>query len=96
MPNIRSLIRPCDADLAQKTVDLAREMGLNVPRELSVATYGDIMPQSTLTAIHLPISQIAAKCVEILEQMMRGEQPSVSVPVAGASLSERLYRIPGH
>lgn len=68
----------CDDDLAEKTIALAGEVGLNVPRDLSVASYGDIMPQSTLTAIHLPIRAIADQCVRMLDRMLAGEKTPVA------------------
>jgi LacI family transcriptional regulator len=68
----------CDDNLAMKTLELAGELGLRVPQDLSVTTYGDIMPQSTLTAVHLPIRKIADQCVSILNQMLAGEKPQVA------------------
>jgi len=72
----------CDDDLAQQAASLAQELGLGIPRNLSIAsyTYGDVIPQSTLTAIHVPIREIAQKCVEIIEQIMGGQTPSSAEP----------------
>ena len=64
--------------MSQKTVSLAHELGLKVPQNLSVTsyTYSDVIPLSPMTAIHIPIREIARKCVEIIEQMLRGLTPS--------------------
>lgn len=71
----------CDDTIAQKTLSLAQEMGLNIPGDLSIASYGGILSRSPLTGIHIPIHDIARKCVELLEQMFRGEgTQSVTVP----------------
>lgn len=62
--------------MAMMGVKLAESMGLAVPRELSVASYGDFLPTGgTLTSIHLPMEEIARRAVDYLDRVMRGERP---------------------
>jgi LacI family transcriptional regulator len=70
-----------DDQMAMMGVKLAESLGLAVPRDLSVASYGDFLPAgSPLTSIHLPMEEIARRAVDYLDRLMRGESP-VSKPV---------------
>lgn len=65
-----------DDQMALRGVKLAESLGLAVPRDLSVASYGDFLPSgSQLTTIHLPMEEIARRAVDYLDQLMRGEKP---------------------
>jgi DNA-binding LacI/PurR family transcriptional regulator len=65
-----------DDQMALAGIKLAESMGLSVPRDLSVASYGDFLPLgSALTTIHLPMEQIARRAVNYLDQLMSGQTP---------------------
>ena len=71
----------CEDTMARKAIQMATELGLSVPGDLSVCCYGDIIPQSNLTAVHIPMDEIARTCVELLERIVEGETVrSVEIP----------------
>jgi len=62
--------------LAMEAISLAQSLGLSVPKDLSIASYGDLLStESSLTAIHLPIEKMALRSVDYLEQLTQGKQP---------------------
>lgn len=73
---------------AMKTIVLAGEMGLAVPRDLSIVSYGDMSASgSMLTTIHLPIEEMARQAVDYLVEMTNDGHP-----VMGALPVELIVR----
>jgi LacI family transcriptional regulator len=61
------------------TIDAAIELGLRVPEDLSVTGF-DNVPESALctpplTTVNQPIRRMGQRAVELLVQLIRGEQP---------------------
>ena len=55
------------------------EAGYDVPGDVSVAGFDDVSDSAyftpALTTVHQDFSALAARCVDVLEQMLKGEQP---------------------
>jgi LacI family transcriptional regulator len=70
-------------------MDVARDLGIDVPRDLSVVGFDDI-PESTattppLTTVHQPIQQMGATAVQLLVGLLAGtpaEQTHVTLPTS--------------
>lgn len=78
-PNRPTAIFAANDLSAIATVEAALELGLRVPEDLSVIGFDNI-PESALnspplTTVHQPIRQLGRQAVELLIQLIRGEQP---------------------
>ncbi|WP_426565148.1 LacI family DNA-binding transcriptional regulator [Angustibacter sp. McL0619] len=74
---------------AMGTMDVARELGLTVPTDLSVVGFDDIPEAAVttpgLTTVHQPIQQLAATAIGLLVDLMdemAPEQTHVQLPVS--------------
>jgi DNA-binding LacI/PurR family transcriptional regulator len=59
-------ILTCSDLLAQKTIELARELGLRVPEDLSVTGWGDVLGAAELTTVRVPLTEIAETGLRLL------------------------------
>jgi DNA-binding LacI/PurR family transcriptional regulator len=70
-----------DPAIGQEILHMAKEeFGLTAPRDLSLLSYGDSSPESSMTAARFPVDRMTEKAVEYLEQLTRGEN-TVPVPL---------------
>ena len=75
------------------TLEIARELGLDVPSELSIIGFDDI-PESAqttpaLSTVHQPIQQMGAAAIALLITLMAGESVEQTHVQLGTSLVER-------
>lgn len=88
-----SAIIASNDQMALATLDTAREMGLVVPRDLSVISFDNTplahFAQPSLTAIDQPIAATASKAAELIIEGQRGAGPPPALTVISASLVER-------
>lgn len=91
--NPPTAIFACNDDMATGVIRVANQMGINVPKELSIAGFDDI-PLSrqiypSLTTIRQPVRAMAETAVEILMEQVR-ERPATAKPhTIGAELRIR-------
>jgi len=69
--------------MALATVDVARELGMDVPGDLSVVGFDDV-PESVrvsppLTTVHQPIHDMGQRALEMLVRLIRGEEVQTHV-----------------
>ena len=67
-----AIITVSDA-LATETIRLARQLGLDVPRDLSVVGFGDVPRGSDLTTVHVPLEDMGQAAMNLLERSMYGD-----------------------
>ncbi len=79
--------------MALATLDVARSLGLAVPRDLSIISFDNTplshFTQPALTAIDQPIAATVSKAVELIIAAQRGEGSPQSLTVICATLVER-------
>ncbi len=84
--------------MAMATVDVAREMGLDVPQDLSVVSFDNtpmtLFTRPALTAIDQPVAQTAALAVELIVAAQRGEKLPEGPTIVPATLIERESTAP--
>ena len=80
------------------TIDAASEMGLDVPRDLSVVSFDNtpmtLFTRPALTAIDQPVAQTAALAVELIVAAQRGGELPVGPTIVPATLIERESTAP--
>ena len=89
-------------DMAAAIIAVAHGLGIRVPQDLSVAGFDDTPLASVLwpplTTVHQPLSEMAAKAVELMtdtiRQMRSGAEPQPVHYVAPFSLMERESAAP--
>jgi LacI family transcriptional regulator len=78
---------------AVAALDLARELGLSVPRDLSIVGFDDNILATTarprLTSVRNPLDGIARAAMELLEAQMRGQPPEPGPRTIPTRLSVR-------
>jgi DNA-binding LacI/PurR family transcriptional regulator len=70
---LRSADRPtcilcCSDSLAIEVMALATELNLRVPQDLSVASYGDVRRDVSLTSVHVPLEEMGAALMDRLDE----------------------------
>jgi LacI family transcriptional regulator len=79
--------------MAIATLDMARSLGLSVPRDLSLISFDNTplarFTQPALTAIDQPIAATTSKAVELIISAKRGDVIGNSLTVVPATLVER-------
>lgn len=79
--------------MALATLELARELGLDVPSQLSIVSFDNTpivrFSQPPLTAIDQPISQTVARAVELIIAAQRGPAGPAAPTVVSGGLVER-------
>lgn len=69
-----------DDSMAMEGLKSLNLLNLSVPRDISVASYGDFLsPDTILTAIHLPMEEVARRAVSYLEELTQGRQPTIEM-----------------
>lgn len=61
--------------LASSTVDLARELGLDVPRDLSVVGINDTLAHLEMTSLRLPFEQMGREAIRMIHELINGGRP---------------------
>ena len=65
--------------MALETLAVAKELGLRVPEDLSLVGFDNVpdsvMAEPALTTINQPIQEMGRLSIEILLQLMAGEEP---------------------
>jgi LacI family transcriptional regulator len=88
-----SAIIASNDQMALATLEVAREMGLNVPVGLSVISFDNTpivrFTQPPLTAIDQPIAATVSKAVELIIAAQKGEPPPARLTSISAPLIER-------
>lgn len=88
-----SAIIASNDQMALATLEVAREMGLNVPVGLSVISFDNTpivrFTQPPLTAIDQPIAATASKAVELIIAAQKGEPAPARLTMISAPLIER-------
>ena len=74
--------------MALAALDVARDMELSVPADLSIISFDDTpivhFAVPTLTAVDQPIAATASRAVELIIEAQRGEQPDEPVVIPAA------------
>lgn len=81
-------------DIAAGVIAIAHEMGLELPRDLSVAGYDDTALARKLwpplTTVHQPVEQMAEQAVRLLLQRMRPDRHAVAEPTMRLELPAQV------
>lgn len=84
--------------MAMATVDVAREMGLEVPHDLSVISFDNtpmtLFTRPSLTAIDQPVAETSALAVELIVAAKRGKSLPAGPVIVPAKLIERESTAP--
>lgn len=72
--------------LARSAWDLALEMGLSVPSELSIVSLQGLAPQLNLTTCGCNYDNLCWRAARIMEQRMTGDKPARSRELVGGTL----------
>ena len=84
--------------MAMACVDVAREMGLEVPQDLSVISFDNtpmtLFTRPALTAIDQPVAETTALAVELIVAAQRGQDLPDSPTIVPAKLIERESTAP--
>jgi LacI family transcriptional regulator len=79
--------------MALAALEVARSLGLSVPRELSLISFDNTplvhFTQPPLTAVDQPIAATASKAVELIIAAQKGDPPPASLTVVSACMHER-------
>ncbi|MBE3577949.1 MAG: LacI family DNA-binding transcriptional regulator [Limnochordales bacterium] len=93
MPDRPTAILAADDLMAAEVVQVAREVGLSVPDNLSVVGYADLPVartlSPTLTTVRIPISESGRLAAEMLLQLLDGAKPEVACITLPAELVVR-------
>ena len=88
-----SAIIASNDQMALATIEVAHEMGLAVPEDLSLVCFDNTplvrFTRPPLTAIDQPVAEITSRAIELLIGAQRGEMPAVMPVVVPASLVAR-------
>lgn len=83
----------CSDEVTLGFLDLLRQRGVSVPRDLSLVTFDDVGPlhllHPPLTAIRQPVDELGRRGVDLLLEQMRGETPVRPPLRLGVRLVER-------
>lgn len=86
--------------MALGSLSVAREMGLEVPRDLSIISFDNTpvvkFSQPALTAIDQPVAQTASEAVELIIKAQKGDEMPQFPVVIPARLVERESVAPPH
>ena len=79
--------------MALATLEVARSLGISVPRDLSLISFDNTplvhFTQPPLTAVDQPIAATASKAVELIIAAQKGDPAPVSLTVVSACIHER-------
>ena len=92
-PNPPSAIIASNDQMSLATLEVARELGLDVPRDLSIVSFDNTpivhFSQPPLTAVDQPVAATVARAVELIIAAQRGEKQPDGPTVVSGSLVER-------
>lgn len=92
-PNPVSAIIASNDQMSLATLEVARELGLDVPRDLSIVSFDNTpivhFSQPPLTAVDQPVSATVARAVELIIAAQRGGKRPDAPTVVSGSLVER-------
>jgi LacI family transcriptional regulator len=92
-PNPPSAIIASNDQMALATLEVARSLGLELPRDLSLISFDNTplvhFTQPPLTAIDQPIAATASKAVELIIDVRKGNPPPAELTVVSATIAER-------
>ncbi|WP_088308600.1 LacI family DNA-binding transcriptional regulator [Novosphingobium sp. B 225] len=92
-PERPSAIIASNDQMALATLEVARELGLNVPVGLSIISFDNTpivrFTQPALTAVDQPIAATASKAVELIIAAQKGDPAPTSLTTISAPLIER-------
>jgi LacI family transcriptional regulator len=79
--------------MALASLEVARELGLSVPDDLSIISFDNTplvhFTRPPMTAVDQPIAATAAKAVQLIIAAQKGQAPPVSLTVVTANLAHR-------
>ncbi|GGD66101.1 LacI family DNA-binding transcriptional regulator [Croceicoccus mobilis] len=88
-----SAIIASSGPMALATMQVAREMGLSLPTDLSIISFDNTplvrFTHPTMTAVDQPIAAVTSRAVELLIEAQKGEKPPAQPVVVPATLVER-------
>jgi len=88
-----SAIIASNDQMALATLEVARSLGLTVPRDLSLISFDNTplvhFTQPPLTAIDQPIAATTSRAVELIIAAQKGEAPPLALTVVSATICER-------
>ena len=91
--NPPSAIIASNDQMSLATLEVARELGFEVPSQLSIVSFDNTpivnFSQPPLTAVDQPISETAARAVELIIAAQRGGKRPDAPTVVSGSLVER-------
>jgi DNA-binding LacI/PurR family transcriptional regulator len=67
----------CDDLLAVKCMSLVRELGLEVAKDVSLVSWGDILHDTILTSVNIPLERMGQKAVDMIASNLSFEGASV-------------------
>ena len=92
-PNPPSAIIASNDQMSLATLEVARELELDVPRDLSIVSFDNTpivhFSQPPLTAVDQPVAATVARAVELIIAAQRGEKQPDGPTVVSGSLVER-------
>jgi LacI family transcriptional regulator len=79
--------------MALATLQVARSLGISVPRDLSLISFDNTplvhFTQPPMTAVDQPIAATTSKAVELIIAAQKGEPPPSALTVVSATIFER-------
>ena len=93
LPQRPTAIIASNDQMALATLDVARELGLSVPGDLSLISFDNTplvnFTRPPLTAVDQPIAATASKAVELIIAAQKGDPPPAGLTTISAAIVER-------
>lgn len=97
-PRRPSAIIASNDQMALATLEVARDLGIAVPQDLSLISFDNTplvhFTQPPLTAVDQPIAATTSKAVELIITAQRGDPPPQSLTIVSATIHERESVVP--